>query len=157
MKKPDKPSLVIMLFSLVLPVLFFTTGIAWGDNVTIITDMAEWKHPVKDVFIKYKVKISKVELYNNNTYPIFYVSFPYDPWLGHNDSYFKPLYYETLKANGFWDYSFIDHDSNLRINIGWDKKTKTLTEGQVDLKSPQKEGASQGNTGAPPPPPPLPD
>ena len=79
MKKPDKPSLVIMLFSLVLPVLFFTTGIAWGDNVTVITDMAEWKHPVKDVFIKYKVKISKVELYNNNTYPIFYVSFPYDP------------------------------------------------------------------------------
>ena len=60
--------------------------------------------------------------------------FPYDPRLAHNDKYFKPLYYETLKANGFWDYSFIDRSFQCKINITWDKKSKTLTESLDDIE-----------------------
>jgi hypothetical protein len=109
-------------------------SIAISGNVTVIEDIKEWKHPVKNIFTKYNVIIYKVELYNNNTYPIFYVEFKYDPRFSHNNRYFNTLYYETLKANGFWDYSFISRDFNCKIDIKWDKKSKTMTENLEDLK-----------------------
>jgi hypothetical protein len=104
-----------------------------AGDITVIGNIKEWQHPVKAVFNKHKVILDKVEL-QDKTYPIFYVKFPYDPWLGHNDKYFKPLYYETLKANGFWDYTFIDRSFHCKIHIKWDKKSKTLTESLDDLK-----------------------
>ena len=121
-------SLIFFIISTLLMV-----EIATADDVTVINNIQEWTHPVKDVLIKNKVILFKVELYHK-TYPVFYVKFPYDPWLGHNDNFFKPLYYETLKANGFWDYSFVDHSFRCKITIKWDKKSKTLTESLDDLK-----------------------
>ena len=121
----------LLLLSLTL---FLGQGVILADNVKVITDIPQWQHPVKAVLIKFKVRIDKVELQENTNYPVFYVKFPYDPMLGHNDNYFKPLYYETLKANGFWDYAFIDNEGNCRINIKWDKKTKTLTEDIINLQ-----------------------
>lgn len=157
----------LLRISLILGLILFSiNATAWTEEVKVITNIAEWHHPVKDVFKKHKVKLYKVEL-NNKTYPIFYVKFPYDPSLGHNNSYFTPLYYETAKANGFWDYSFIDYEDNCRINIKWDKKTKTLTQDHVELAAPGEEGAPRNgaaasqsapeDTRALPPPPPLPD
>ncbi len=153
----------LLRLSLILGLILCSMNVtAWTDEVKVITNIEEWHHPVKDVFKKHRVKLYKVELSNQNTYPKFYVKFPYDPSLGHNNSYFTPLYYETLKANGFWNYAFIDLDSNSRINIKWDKRTKTLSENQVNV---DKE--MEGQTGASPPPgtdsktlpppPPLPD
>jgi hypothetical protein len=132
------PTFVIRQITVGCLTFLILSGFAAGDvaragDVTIIDNIKEWQHPVKDVFSKHKVILYKVELYNK-TYPIFYVKFPYDPWLGHNDKYFKPLYYDTLKANGFWDYAFIDRSSHCRINITWDKKSKTLTESVDDFK-----------------------
>ena len=121
-------SLIFLITSSLL-----TTKISLAGDITVISNIKEWQHPVKDILNKQKVILYKVELYNK-TYPIFYVKFPYDPWLGHNDKFFKPLYYETLKANGFWDYSFIDRDSNCKINIKWDKQSKTPTESLDDIK-----------------------
>jgi hypothetical protein len=112
--------------------VFFLAAPALASNVTVITDIKGWNHPVKQVLQKHKVVLSKVELHNQ-TYPVFYVRFPYDPWFGHNDKYFRPLYYETLKANGFWDYAFVDPSFDCRINIKWDKKTKTLSEGMDNI------------------------
>jgi hypothetical protein len=97
-------------------------------SIKIITNIEQWNHPVKKVLLENNVVLYKVEFLNNDTYPVFYVKFPYDPWFAHNNYFFKPLYYETLKANGFWDYAFIDSSSDCRINIKWDKKTKTLIE-----------------------------
>ena len=111
---------------------FLAVDISLASEVTVISNIQEWRHPVKDILIKHKVILYKVELHNK-TYPIFYVRFPYDPRLAHNDKYFKPLYYETLKANGLWDYAFIDHSFQCRINITWDKKSKTLTESLDDI------------------------
>lgn len=108
--------------------LAFTVGSVLCADVNIIQNIDTWNHPVKTVLKKYNVKLYKVELQNNSTYPIFYIKFPYDPMLAHNNNYFHPLYYDTLKANGFWNYAFIDQDNNIRINITWDKSTKTLTE-----------------------------
>ena len=120
-------SLFILIISNLLAV-----NISLANEVTVIRNIQEWHHPVKNILIKHKVSLYKVELHNK-TYPIFYVRFPYDPRLAHNDKYFKPLYYETLKANGFWDYAFIDRSFQCKINITWDKKSKTLTESLDDI------------------------
>jgi hypothetical protein len=112
--------------------VFLVVGISHADEVTVISNIKEWHHPVKDIFNKQNVILYKVELHNK-TYPIFYVRFPYDPRLAHNDNYVKPLCYETLKANGFWNYAFIDRSFQCRINITWDKKSKTLTESLDDI------------------------
>jgi hypothetical protein len=120
-------SLFILIISNLLAV-----NISLANEVTVIRNIQEWHHQVKNILIKHKVSLYKVELHNK-TYPIFYVRFPYDPRLAHNDKYFKPLYYETLKANGFWDYAFIDRSFQCKINITWDKKSKTLTESLDDI------------------------
>ena len=130
---------VILRRILIMGGLFFfvisnllAVSIPLAGEVTVISNIQEWQHPVKDILNRHKVILYKVELYNK-TYPFFYVRFPYDPRLAHNDKYFKPLYYETLKANGFWDYSFIDRSFRCKINITWDKKSKTLTESLDDI------------------------
>lgn len=125
----------LIMVSLLLLVIsmFLVADISLAGEVTVISNIKDWHHPVKDVLNKQKVILYKVELLNK-TYPIFYVRFPYDPRLGHNDNYFKPLYYETLKANGFWNYAFIDRSFQCRINITWDKKSRTLTESLDDTE-----------------------
>jgi competence CoiA-like predicted nuclease len=142
MKLPDKIKSVlpgIVRRTLIVGSLFFliicsllAVGNSLASEVTVISNIQEWQHPVKDILHKHKVIINKVELHNK-TYSIFYVKFPYDPRLAHNDKYFKPLYYETLKANGFWNYSFIDRSFLCKINITWDKKSRTLTESLDDI------------------------
>jgi hypothetical protein len=111
---------------------FLAVDISLARDVTVISKIKEWQHPVKDILIKHKVIIYKVELHNE-IYPTFYVRFPYDPRLAHNDKYFKPLYFEILKANGFWDYSFVDRSFHCKITITWDKKSRTLTESLHDI------------------------
>lgn len=123
--------IVVSLFFFII-CSFLAVVNSLADEVTVISNIQEWQHPVKDILHKHKVIIHKVELYNK-TYPIFYVRFPYDPRLAHNDKYFKPLYYETLKANGFWNYSFIDRSFPCKITITWDKKSRTLTESLDDI------------------------
>jgi hypothetical protein len=125
---------ILMRGSLLLCIIsiFLAVNISLAGEVTVISNIKEWHHPVKDILTKQIVILYKVELLNK-TYPIFYVRFPYDPRLAHNDKYFKPLYYETLKANGFWNYSFIDRSFQCKINITWDKKSRTLTESLDDI------------------------
>ena len=118
-------------FLLAVSLLWITLAAA-GD-VKVISDVQHWQHPVKSVLQKYKVTLVKVEL-QDQTYPVFYVKFPYDPMFGHNDGYFHPLYYDTLRANGFWNYAFVDQAGGHRINITWDKKSQTLSENIDDLK-----------------------
>jgi hypothetical protein len=78
---------------------FLAVDISLANEVIVITNIQEWHHPVKNILNKHKIILHKVELHNK-TYPIFFVRFPYDPRLAHNDKYFKPLYYETLKPTG---------------------------------------------------------
>jgi hypothetical protein len=130
---PSLRTLGVGCLTLVVLSSFFLAAKATASDVKVITNIEEWNHPVKNVLQKHNVILYKVELHNK-TYPVFYVKFPYDPWFGHNDKYFRPLYYETLRANGFWDYAFVDRSFECRININWDKKTKTLSEGMDNIK-----------------------
>ena len=123
---------IIGSLSLLIVINLLAVDISLANEVTVISNIQEWHHPVKNILNKHNVILYKVELHNK-TYPIFYVRFPYDPRLAHNDKYFKPLYYETLKANGFWDYAFIDRSFQCKITITWDKKSRTLTESLDDI------------------------
>ena len=131
---PDMVRRMLVMGSLVVFILSITLAvdISQAGEVTVISNIKEWHHPVKGVLNKHKVILYKVELHNK-TYPIFYVRFPYDPRLAHNDNYFKPLYYETLEANGFWNYAFVDHSFQCKVKITWDKKSRTLTESLDDI------------------------
>ena len=128
-----KPRLIIASLILFILSISLAVDISPASEVKVISNISQWRHPVKDILHKHRVIIYKVELHNK-TYPIFYVRFPYDPRLGQNDKYFKPLYYETLKANGFWNYAFIDHSFQCRINITWDKQSRTLNESLDDFE-----------------------
>jgi hypothetical protein len=125
--------LISGVWSLILIGSLFWVTVALAGDVKVITDIRNWHHPVKTVLQKNKVEISKVELHDK-TFAVFYVKkFPYDPMLGHNDNYFHALYLDTLEANGFWSYAFVDQEGGHRINITWDKKTKTMSENMEEL------------------------
>jgi hypothetical protein len=70
-------------------------------------DLKQWSHPTKRVLDRKQIEIRKVELCNNDVYPIFTVSFRYDPQ-GPNDAYYNKLFAEMAAANGYHSYSFVD-------------------------------------------------
>ena len=96
------------------------------DKPFIVDNIEKWRHPVKKVFERHKVSIKKLELYNNKKYPVFFVDFIYDPMSNSTKDYFNKLYYETLQANGFWDYCFYAITDNIKIKVHWDKQTKSM-------------------------------
>ncbi|MDP4147297.1 MAG: hypothetical protein Q8936_22965 [Bacillota bacterium] len=97
-----------------------------SEDKVVITNIDAWSHPTKDVFKSFNVVVSKVELTNNKTYPIFYVT------LSNNvDSKHKVFYENLFKsiavANGFWDYRLVDEKESIDLQIQCDKKTKTVS------------------------------
>ena len=46
------------------------------DTALTITDIDTWNHPIKSVLSAYGITVTKVELLNNNTYPVIYCNFP---------------------------------------------------------------------------------
>lgn len=105
---------------IILIVIFTMSFIAgYGSDKTVITDISNWKHPVKAVFKEYNLKLIKVELINNNVYPIFYI----DDFSGNYISDID-LFKEVAKANGYWDYKIIFKDDF--VELFCDKKKKSV-------------------------------
>lgn len=75
-------------------------------------DLESWSHPTRQVLERAKIEIEKVELCNQDIYPIYTVRFVASPMLGVNDKYFNKLYVEMAAANGFHSFAFVDP--------GWD-------------------------------------
>jgi len=63
-------------------------------------DMKSWSHPTRKVLECSKIEIKKVELCNQDVYPIYTVRFDASPMLGVNDKHFNKLYVEMAAANG---------------------------------------------------------
>jgi hypothetical protein len=96
-------------------------------DTTVIEDVAHWQHPVRAILKKHKVELQKVVLKSECKYPVFYVSFPYDPQSSATRKYFDELYFEVLRANGYWSYAFDDAMDGLLIHVNWDRKRKTMS------------------------------
>lgn len=104
---------------------------ASGDNDTavVISDIASWKHPVKDVLVKKNIKILKVELLRNKTYPIFYLEIaPVYEFNSQFAKYFDILLNEIAKANGYWDFRVVDVKKGLKFEVECDKKNKLIND-----------------------------
>lgn len=91
-------------------------------------NLNSWHHPTQEVLIKYKLKLTKLQLCNNKSYPVFYAEFPYDPATKSSNSYFSPLEREMARKNGWNSYSIVDTSNKQMINIKVDKSTKTIEE-----------------------------
>ncbi|KAF2991652.1 hypothetical protein OGR47_08930 [Methylocystis sp. MJC1] len=80
-------------------------------------DLKQWSHPTRRVLDYAHIELKKVELCNNELYPVFTVRFAYDP-NGPNDKYFNKLYADMAAANGYHAYSLVDQSFGLIANVG---------------------------------------
>ncbi|KHD34905.1 hypothetical protein NL50_15740 [Clostridium acetobutylicum] len=85
-----------------------------GDYV--ISNISSWNHPVKNIFEREAIKINKVVLQNNKTYPVFYVTLSKE-LNAENKAYYTKLMKEIALANGYWDYEVIDSSKGADIKV----------------------------------------
>ena len=76
------------------------------DTALTITDIDTWNHPIKSVLSNYGITVTKVELLNNNTYPVIYCNFPAYSALQEKET-FEHMLAEVLKSNGYWSYKLV--------------------------------------------------
>ncbi|WP_442753995.1 hypothetical protein ACNHKD_13460 [Methylocystis sp. JAN1] len=100
-------------------------------------DLRQWSHPTKRVLNRARIEIRKVELCNNDAYPIFTVSFRYDPQ-GPNDAYYNKLFAEMAAANGRHSYSFVDPAWSLVIDVKAAAGKNDLSVSYEDFSAPAK-------------------
>jgi hypothetical protein len=80
-------------------------------------DLKSWSHPTRQVLERTKIEIMKVELCNQDIYPIYTVRFVASPMLGVNDEYFNKLYIEMAAANGFHSFAFVDPGWDVTVTV----------------------------------------
>ncbi len=107
-----------------------TSTVLRADDVVVIDDIGNWRHPTKDVFSKWKIKLTKVDLLNHRVYPVFYVDgLPFDPMMGRqNAKDMGRLEAELFAANGKHDYALELKQDNIRVNVSYNRATRTLEE-----------------------------
>ncbi len=93
-------------FPVMIFLIMFCSLAVYGADNTTITDINHWDHPVKAIFTGYGIRLTKVELINNKTYPIFYCNFPGSSGLQEKET-FEKMVKDTLKANGYWSYKLV--------------------------------------------------
>jgi len=89
-------------------------------------DLAHWTHPTRQVLARHGVTLDKLQLCNDDRYPIYTVRFKFDPQ-GQTTDYFHPLYAKMAKANGYWPFSFVDTTDDLIVDVRPDRR------GNVDV------------------------
>lgn len=85
----------------------------------VITDIAKWNHPTKEVFEKYGYNLTKIEFTQNNTYPIFYVNSDLDYVFSN-----EPFLEELAKNNGYWNFTIKIGIQSLEVTCN--KKQKKI-------------------------------
>ena len=103
-------------------------------------DLATWTHPTRQVLARHGVTLDKLQICNDNRYPIYTVRFKYDPQ-GQTSDYFHPLYADMAKANGYWPFSFVDTRDDLIVDVRPDRH------GNVDLDYEQFGPVASGSGG----------
>lgn len=90
---------------------------------TIITDINSWNHPAKKIFNDNSIKINKVELKENNKYPIFYVSLSRD-LDAQSKTYYLRLIKKVAAANSYWNYEIKDENKGEDIKVSCENNAK---------------------------------
>lgn len=116
---------------IMLGVLVGTTGVAplaVGKETSSVetVDLTTWNHPVNKVFEAYKVKVTRLELAQKRTYPIFYVVFPYEI-KEENEGSFNALIEQIAQENGYWNYELVDSEHSVVVKVLSDRKKREVT------------------------------
>ncbi len=128
-----KPSSLILAASALLCVAGPAVGAPRLEATSLYKDMAhgcrtldlkQWSHPTRGVLEKADVGLRKVELCNEDRYPIFHVAIRYDP-NGPNDHYYNKLYAELAAANGYHSFALVD--------AGWEMIFEVAVKGKKEL------------------------
>jgi len=90
--------------------------------VTLV-DLNAWEHPIKSFF--QPQELEKVELLDNETYPLFYSSLDTLSEEEAINRYLNGTYENMLKANGFWDFEIVYHDGT-DLKIAGDREKREL-------------------------------
>ncbi len=106
-------------------------------QATVITDIATWSHPTKDVFNKYHLRLTKVELMWNKTFPVFHVTdFGADPGAGPSSPYFTSLEMDLLKANGYNAFKIVEDNVHDGFVVAFDRRKRFLDRELVQGEDP---------------------
>lgn len=105
------------------------SAVVANENIFVISDVTNWHHPTKDVLKKWKIELTKVELANNRTFPIFYLQgFPFDTMGWDNAKSMAGLEAELFFANGKHDYALEIAPENIRVTVRYDRQKRMLIE-----------------------------
>lgn len=124
LRYPLAPLIVVTLMTYFSSVSFCQSSDVDKD-VSVITDIVNWQHPTKEVFAKNGIRLIKVVMEKNRTYPIFYAALPGDPSLAQNAKTNREFLLALAKANGWWDFSIIASDE-YKVDVRLDRKNKKL-------------------------------
>ena len=112
--------------------LFYTTTVHGCHEV----DLSRWRHPAKLVLVHAGAKLAKVELCNDDRFPVFTVTLPFDPD-GQTDAYFDKLYANLAYANGFWSYALVDTSDDVIIVATSERRKRQVTLRYEDFSEPK--------------------
>jgi hypothetical protein len=96
----------------------------FGGSVILI-NIDDWDHPTKAVIENNYMTLIKVELTQNKKYPIFYVKFSKNPQL-FNKIVIEQAVKSIAEANEYWDFTLIDEEQKLQIDVDCSHTDKTL-------------------------------
>ena len=107
--------------------LLLVLDISYAADKVLVERYENWHHPVLAVFKKYGIDLYKVSFSVDGSCPTFYAKFKYSPDTRAPDanSFYK-VYNDTLKANSYFPYAFVDEEDDMRINVGWEDKARTI-------------------------------
>jgi len=81
----------------------------------VVDDIADWEHPTKEVFAKYKLPLQRVTF--NGRHATFRVAFPFDPLAQPNEATMGSLYLDLLRANGGVAYTLESLQDGVAIDV----------------------------------------
>ena len=111
---------------------FYTTTVHGCRDL----DLSRWKHPVKQVLVHAGAKLAKVEVCNDDRFPVFTVTLPFDPE-GQTDAYFDKLYADLAYANGFWSFALVDTSDDVIIVATSERQKRQVTLGYEKFSEPK--------------------
>lgn len=89
-------------------------------------DLTSWRHPTREVLQASRAQVREVQLCNDDQFPVFTVSLPYDID-GPNDRQLNRLYADLAAANGFWSLALVDLAADVVITLEVDRQSYSVS------------------------------
>lgn len=107
--------------------LLLFSNISFAKSVNISMD--NWQHPTKEIFEQYGFQVAAVELYSDETYPVFLLQ-PYNHKVSIYDYRFLS---KIAEKNGFWNCKIISGDHF--VEVVCDKMTQRVIMTKSDIEN----------------------